>query len=172
MQEQWKTINESSEYEVSNFGRVRSKNSYHGWKPRILNFGKTMSGYKLVSLSNAGKRKSRMVSRLVAQAFIPNPLNLPEVNHRNGKKEDNHYLNLEWCTHSYNIFHAYHNGFMKPHVGDKCNWTRFTIEQVREMRGMKDADPSMTYVEIGNRFDTSGSTARKIITGQRWKFIV
>lgn len=61
--------------------------------------------YVRVILSRDGVVKTFLLHRLVAQHFIPNPLNLPEVNHKDGDKQNNHVSNLEWCTHSYNIKH-------------------------------------------------------------------
>jgi HNH endonuclease len=79
--------------------------SGHIWSTRPKRFLKMndKQGYKSVFLDLSGKRKSYRVSRLVAQAFIPNPDNLPEVNHINHIREDNRVDNLEWCTREYNI---------------------------------------------------------------------
>lgn len=64
----------------------------------------TYHGYKYVQLNNDGKTKMLLVHRLVAMAFIPNPDNLPCVNHKDENKENNSVENLEWCTHSYNNY--------------------------------------------------------------------
>ena len=84
-------------YEVSDKGRVR--NSRTG---RILKPGKQTDGYLMVVPSRDGKGKPQRVHRLVAMAFIPNPYNLPCVNHINENKTDNCVDNLEWCTVEYN----------------------------------------------------------------------
>ena len=57
-----------------------------------------------------GERYSRQVHRLVAEAFIPNPNNYPQINHKNGIKNDNRLSNIEWCNNSMNQIHAYANG--------------------------------------------------------------
>lgn len=96
--ETWKMIpGYEGLYMVSNKGRV--KNFRTG---RILRQHKTNCGYFGVTLSKNGKVKLFSVHRLVAMAFIPNPYNLPEVNHINEDKTDNRVENLEWCTPEYN----------------------------------------------------------------------
>ena len=94
-------------YEVSIFGRVKSveriDSSGHHRKEKILKPKKTKCGYLLVVLSKELKHKCFLVHILVAQAFIPNPDNLPVVNHINEIKTDNRVTNLEWCTQRYNI---------------------------------------------------------------------
>jgi hypothetical protein len=80
-------------------------------------------GYWKIILFSKNIQKSYYVHRLIAQAFIPNPNNMPCVNHINGIKTDNSISNLEWCTRSENIRHAYDNGLIKSgkdHVQSKA----------------------------------------------------
>ena len=102
-QEEWKPIpGYEGLYEVSNYGRVRSyKWSSNG---KILSPCKDGSGYLFVILCKDGKAKKHCtIHRLVAEAFIPNPSNLPQVNHKDECKKNNYFGNLEWCTHKYNL---------------------------------------------------------------------
>lgn len=110
--ETWKDIKDyEGMYQVSDLGRVKSlsritkkkggKISYRQ-PEKILSFYKTNTGYVMVHLYKDGKNKHNLVSRLVAQAFIPNPDNLPEVDHINHNLENNKPLNLRWCTPSQN----------------------------------------------------------------------
>jgi WD40 repeat protein len=100
MKEEWKDI-EGYEglYMVSNFGRVVS---IQGCNPRIMKLGTTHKGYQCVGLQKEKQHKTCVVHRLVAQAFIPNPDNLPQVNHKDECKTNNRVDNLEWCTDKYN----------------------------------------------------------------------
>jgi len=124
-QEIWKDIpGYEGLYRVSNKGRVKSMaRQWTAGQGRILNKGESIlselsvgvehkkygSGYKAVILSN-GLRKQFRINRLVAEAFIPNPDNKPEVNHIDGDKTNNHVNNLEWVTREENQQHAVKTG--------------------------------------------------------------
>ena len=105
--EVWKDIPEyEGLYQVSNMGRVKSIG--YG-EERILKPGKLKKGYLQVILFKDGKQKHFQVHRLVALAFIQNPLNLPQVNHKNEDKTDNRVSNLEFCTNLYNVNYGTRN---------------------------------------------------------------
>ena len=102
--EHWKDIiGYEGLYQVSDLGRVKSLNYLHTGKERVLRAGKDKDGYLLVTLCNSGKKNYYSVHRLVAEAFIPNPDNLPQVNHRDENPLNNAVSNLEWCSVGYNI---------------------------------------------------------------------
>lgn len=96
MTEKWKLIYNDL-YQVSDDGRVRSIKT-----KRELRRTPNKRGYLQVTLYDNGRRKTFRVSRLVAQAFIPNPNNLPQVNHIDEDKENNHVSNLNWMTNKEN----------------------------------------------------------------------
>lgn len=106
MEEIWKEIKGYEElYQVSNLGRVKSLDrviSNRNYKGKLLKSSKTKGGYLQVSLWKENKLKRCYIHRLVAEAFLPNPLNLPCVNHKDENKTNNHVENLEWCSYEYN----------------------------------------------------------------------
>lgn len=104
MKEIWRDI-EGYEglYQVSSLGRVKSFNYRHTCKESILKAGVTSNGYLFVCLYKDGKSKTHRIHRLVATAFIPNPDNLPEVNHKDEDKTNNACYNLEFCSRQYNM---------------------------------------------------------------------
>ena len=120
--EEWRPIAEfDGEYEVSNLGRVRSMKKYRGQTGRIMPQTQQPSGrngerrYFAVMLSHNNKSFCRKVHRMVAEAFIPNPDNLPEINHKDGNRANNQVSNLEWCTRKANVQHSWREGLAKPH---------------------------------------------------------
>jgi len=92
-------------YEVSTYGRVKSLNYRHTGNAQIMKPKVVTKGYLAVTIFKDGKGKTIRVHRLVAIAFIPNPLNLPQVNHIDGDKKNNRVDNLEWCTNHQNSSH-------------------------------------------------------------------
>ena len=112
--EKWKYISEFGDhYQVSTLGRVKSLK-----RRKILSTSLDSGGYPTVLLSNPllhSKRKRRLVHRLVAKAFILNPRNKREINHKNAVKTDNRATNLEWCTRKENVHHAKILGLIKGH---------------------------------------------------------
>ncbi len=103
---EWKdTYIYGEQYQVSQTGLVRNKITGH-----ILTPQKDNKGYLRVRLSFHNKKSSAKVHRLVAVAFIPNPYNKPQVNHRDANKENNAVGNLEWITNYENMQHAIRNG--------------------------------------------------------------
>lgn len=104
MEEVWKDIpGYEGLYQVSSLGRVKSLNYNHEGYQKILSFKKERNGYLRVGLFREGRQKLFSVHRLVATVFIPNPNNLPQVNHKDEDKTNNRADNLEWCSCQYNI---------------------------------------------------------------------
>ena len=116
--EEWREIDGyNGRYEVSNLGHIRSVdflctngNVYRGRE--ISTRRSKNNGYLLVNLSWRSKKMTFSVHRLVANAFIDNPANLPQINHINEDKTDNRVENLEWCTNSYNCKYGNRNATM------------------------------------------------------------
>lgn len=104
--EVWKEIVDYPMYEISSFGRVRSYyNGRYGRRltPKILSNKIDRVGYSFIHLKNSNGRKPLRIHRLVAEAFIPNPHQLPEVNHLDENKQNNNVCNLEWSSRLHNV---------------------------------------------------------------------
>lgn len=95
-------------YQVNKLGEIKSVRGN-----KILKFGKDGKGYCYVNLCINNQHHNYKIHRLVAETFILNPENKPQVNHKNGIKSDNRVENLEWCTASENHLHAYIIGIHK-----------------------------------------------------------
>ena len=132
--EVWKPIvNYEGLYEVSNLGNVRGVDRLDpiGRISRGKIFStKATKNYITVRLSKCGNIKTFRIHRLVAEAFIPNPDGKPCVNHIDGNKQNNHVSNLEWCSYSENMKHAYKNGLCEPQ-------RKLTDEDIQEIISQK-----------------------------------
>lgn len=121
--EEWRVVDEFPNYCVSNRGRVRNS------KGDIMAGGYDKDGYRQVTISTYGKQYNRRICRLVAKAFIDNPLCLPCVNHIDEIKNNDDVDNLEWCTVAYNNNYGSHPSKLRKKV--KCVETGVVYDGVR-----------------------------------------
>ena len=159
MEEVWKDIKGFEEiYQVSNFGRVKSllrkrrnRNGYFYIKEKILKQSINTYGYLQVCLYNNCERSVKRVHRLVAETFIPNPSNKPEVNHIDGNKTNNKIDNLEWVTSKENITHAFKIGLRTVTEEQKTKLRilrtgkKFTKEQREKLSEIRKGENNPFY---------------------------
>lgn len=180
MKEIWKDVlGYEGLYSVSNLGRIKayyrrvdSGKCHREWKEHILYCAKDGCGYYRTNLAKNGHNHTVKVHRIVAQAFLPNPDNLPEVNHKNGDKTDNRVENLEWCTRSYNIKHSIDLGLKTKLFknGSKNVSAKLSDEDVDWIRNhYKHRDKEFGISKIAKKFNVNRATIGRIVNNHTWK---
>ena len=161
--EEWRDIKGfESYYQVSNTGRVRNKLGLI-LKRRIWN------RRDKVRLSINDVPCQKYVHRLVAEAFIPNPLGLPQVNHIDGDPTNNNVANLEWCTRSHNMQHAHNNNLIVMRKGASHHKAILDETQVLTIRSLrKDGVGPSTMARY---FKCRQQTISEICLGHLWKHL-
>jgi len=130
---------------------------------------KDKDGYLIIKLSVNGKRLDKRVSRLVAETYIPNPNNLPQVNHIDGNKEHNCYINLEWITPKGNTQHAIENN-LRNTIGEMNGQSKLKENDVISIRELyRTGDYS--YGKLSLKFGISDTHIKRIINYNNWKHI-
>lgn len=185
--EKWKEIENYEEfYEVSNEGRVRRKSGYvkSGIKNnerryiegKILKQNKKRNGYLTVDLSKEHKVKTISIHRLVAKAFIENPKDLPQVNHKNGNKMDNRVENLEWVTSSENRKHSFDTGLQKSRAKRiRCKQLDMTFEgsyKAAEYINEKDFKNSKRVKSMSAKIRAACIGLQKEAYGYTWEYYI
>lgn len=158
-------------YAITKDGRVwsypKGRNNKNGmWLKPFFHH----CGYHLVCLTDGSvNKKTHLCHRLVAEAFIPNPDNLPQVNHIDGDKTNNAISNLEWCDNSYNTQHAYDTGLKKAVKGETHGSAKLTENQVRTIRTLFRL--GITQQKIADYFGVAQKTISKIFHRKTWSHI-
>jgi hypothetical protein len=184
MKETWKSIEEfEGLYEISNYGRIKSfqKNKRSGYILKVIN---SSGWYLSTSLIKDKIRKTYRIHRLVAKAFISNPDNKSQVNHKDGNKQNNNVQNLEWVTPSENIQHAikfkpsiiaginHYNQVLKP---KKVQQFKITGDFIAEYQNCVVAG-SITGVcprninQVASKTEYKPGLTRKQAGGYVWKY--
>ena len=160
----WKEIaGYNGDYQVSNFGRVKS---FKGTKPLIRT--PVLHGeYLSVALCGNGKQKYRSIHALVAQAFIPNPQNKPEVNHDDGNKFNCHVSNLYWATSAENMQHAFDTGLAKSAQG--CDDFNAKIKNEADIIYIRDNPDNLSRQELAEKYVVDPTTIGLIQLGKTYE---
>lgn len=158
MNEEWRSLDFLGfpTYAVSSLGRIRGPKKI---RQPIANW----RGYIVVDLYHKGKQKQCVVSRLVALAFIPNPQNLTQVNHRDGQKHNCTVSNLEWVTPKENSEHAVKTG-LRPTYGEEnpnAHLTQANVDYIKQ-------HPEIPRSVLARQFKVHPTTIYKIRRGQLW----
>lgn len=161
----WKNIRKgrfAGLYAVSSTGHVKSLRTARILKPDEYT---SNSKYMRVTLSESGKTKRYALHRLVALAFLDNPYNKPQVNHKDGDRWNNDVSNLEWCTQKENQTHAVETGLC-PKGEDNGN-SRYTKHQIRQVKYYSHLGHSRK--DVANLCNVTLSCVKDVRSGRVWK---
>lgn len=168
-QEIWKPIQGyEGIYEISSLGRVKTlerRDCRGQYRKSILLKAASVRGYLQIQLWNNRMSRIYKIHRLVAQVFIPNPENKPQVNHKNGVKTDNNVENLEWCTSLENIHHAQRIG-IRDVVGAGNPAAKLKNNEVIEIFLSKS-----NQRKLAEKYNISLSTVETIKGRKSWKHL-
>lgn len=151
------------QYAISASGDVIS---YRFLKPRVLKTCNNGTGYLYLPLWKKGKQTGKLVHRLVAEAFVPNPLNKKYVNHKDGNKYNNHYNNLEWVDAFENMNHALKLGLLEQ--GETRYNSKLTNQQIDEIRSLSDHGVLNCH-QHAKKINVSFSLVARIARREVWK---
>jgi len=153
---------------VSSSGEIFSKRT-----KKILKQHNTKAGYLCLS-TRIGGRKGKCVllrvHRLVAEAFLSNPEDKPFVNHKNGRKDDNNFLNLEWVTSQENAQHAWDFELNTKLFGENNPNSKLTSEQILFAKtNSKEKGGTYSYRKLGKLFNVKHTTISKAVRGESYR---
>lgn len=150
-------------YQISSIGRVKS---FYNGSGKILTPYKVGSGYLQIMLCKNTVQKKFYIHRLVSSAYLINPLNKTDINHKDGVKSNNIDTNLEWVTKSENSQHAYDNGLMNNPLGINHHSSKLNPNDVYEIRKIGNRLPLRQLSEM---YGVNMTNIRHILIGKIWK---
>lgn len=166
--EKWKIVSEFPSYAVSESGKIKRILTYRG-NPSDSNIKnlKLRGGYLYAWFSKYPYTKLRIVHRIVAKEFIQNPSNKREVNHKDGNKENNSVLNLEWVTRTENQAHARLSNLLP--FGEKTGNAKLTDQKIRQIRLLSEI--GVTPLGLTTLYGVKRNCIYSIKNGQTWTHV-
>lgn len=174
----WRDIpNYEGLYQVSNLGRIKAltrrvdKGKCHRtWEEHVLKYGLDKKGYLRTNLAKNGINKTIKIHRIVAEVFVPNIQNKPQVNHINGVKSDNRACNLEWVSNGENQKHAFKLGLLNDRSGENNVSAKLTWNDVEFIRkNYKPRDKEFGTIALSRKFNVHRKTISRIINMKLWR---
>lgn len=154
MKETWHSIpGYEGLYEISSIGRIKSLR-------KIKNIFTAKNGYKYTTLYKNNTGTIGYLHRLMAIVFIPNPNNYPEVNHIDFDKSNNSLKNLEWCSHRYNMKHAWINNRFSL-----SSWRKLTISQAEDIRKIYKTE-KISQDKLAKKYNVTAMTVNSIVNNK------
>lgn len=174
-QEIWKDIlGYEGLYQISNLGRVKSLARYDAIgrkvRGRILKCQSNPDGYLNITIGRGENKKTFLVHRLVAMHFVPNPLNLPEINHKDVNVTNNKANNLEWCDRIYNA--KYDNAHLKTAEKNKKPVIQMDLEgnAIKKWNSIKEAGMAVNIPDTNIKACCKKQKYRHTAGGYKWKY--
>ena len=155
----------NTQYSVTEDGKILNKDGKE-LSIKIRKEPKSSFSRAYVQLYINTKTRHFTLARVVAEVFIPNALNLPQVNHKDGNPLNNHYSNLEWVTQSDNIKHAIKTG-LKKMLGEQNSSSKLSYKIAEEIRNIYKTE-KISIRTLAIRYNVSYTTIRYIINNKTW----
>lgn len=151
-------------YYASDYGEIKNIKTDRILKQQISN-----KGYAKTNIIINGKIKTIFIHKVVAELFIPNPLNLPYINHKDGNKLNNFASNIEWCTPSQNTRHALDHGLINPLKGSECYQAKLTEQDIIAIRNKYKE--GFTFNELAKIYNVTRRNIYLIVHYITWKHV-
>jgi len=161
----------SSNYYVSNMGRILTTNHYGGYAMAVMKPALDGSGYYRTVLDG----KTIKVHRVVGQTWLQNPYNKPQINHIDNDRKNNRIENLEWVTKAENLAHMMKQGRQSRNYGEKCGTHILTEKQALEILDYQRANRHINNLAmskiLAEKYPLSSESIRHILKGRTWKYL-